>query len=800
MLSSAAFNSGVDITYSGTKIKENDNIAVTVTTYIPIANFDGTVTEAYFDTENIFGLAISNDSFNCITDYSWEDSYSVSGSFLKVESKFIDVVYQGEGNTFDYNICYNAGGTSVNVPLTCIIPYCEPSADKEEPEEKADVPSFTLDSVTSSEIKAGTASTVRVNLRSVGQGTVSTVAAMLVSSDTNVVVENIGEIRSYSLNPSFDFRISAPEAAAAGVYSLSLSVTVFDKQGDAAGNYTYTIPVTVTSDVNSSALTVKSYKTSKDTIRSGDSFDLTLTLENKCGIDLENIEVMLTGIDESKFVLDGGFSKQNVSIKDGKTGKVTFPLVACSGISAIRENIGIQAVYSVNPAKPDAVQTLDTSVIITCAPEGEKQELGKYDLVMTNYSVSSSAVAENTRFTLSVTLENTSKNKIENARLSILGLDGTKFAVNSGLTYEDFDISAGKSKTFSFQLVGCEGISSIREVIPIMIEYGSVSSEANVTVSCVPSQSQSGEDGVFAPNIIIESYDFGGEYVLAGQTFPLKVAVKNTSSSAVIENLKITVNGASNSLDGGVAYSPANSSNSFFYETLGCKDTTEIALDLLAKGDATPNSYPVEISFIYEYSTGGKHYQASPVTETITIPLQQEDRLTVNQPDYPNYTVNVGEMCYISTSLVNKGKSGVYNVSANIVGEGFDVSSGSSYYIGNIQSGSEEYYDAQITPNMEGEIKGEIVITYEDANGTEKEQRTPFSFTAMQFNYEEMYPMDDFYGDMGFVEEMPVEEGGGFPWIIVIIGGVVVAGIVITVVVIKKRKRKKELEDDDEDI
>ena len=159
-------------------------------------------------------------------------------------------------------------------------------------------------------------------------------------------------------------------------------------------------------------------------------------------------------------------------------------------------------------------------------------------------------------------------------------------------------------------------------------------------------------------------------------------------------------------------------------------------------------------------------------------------------------------MCYISTSLVNKGKSGVYNVTASVEGEGFNIDT-PSYYIGNINSGSEEYYDAQITPNTEGEIKGEIVITYEDANGTEKEQRAPFSFTAAQFNYDEMYgmefdtPIGEFDGMEG---EMP-PEGGGINIIAILIGGAVVISIVvIVVVVVIKKKRKKESEVDDEDI
>ena len=801
-LNGAAFNAGISLSKPGSaKVIEGDNVGVTVTTYIPIDNFAAGMTAEDFDTGNIFSISESNDSFDCLTNYSWEDSYSIVGSFLRIDSYFIDVIYLGKSNVFSYKVCYNAGGSSVSVPLTCTVPECVETVPEEEPEkEEVTTPSFTLAPGSSFSIKAGETKSINVGLKSVGRGYVSVVSAMLTSGTPDITVEDVGEKTSASLSPSFSFKIRASEAASAGVYTLTLNVNVFGKDGVAAGNYTYSLPVKVESNVNASALSIKSYKTSKQEIRSGDKFELSLTLENSCGIDLENIEVTLAGLDAAKFVLDGGFSKQTVSIKNGKTGKVTFPLVACEGISSVRESIGIQAVYNVNPAKPDAAQSLETSVIVTCVPESDKKEMGKHDLTMTDYSVSSPAVAENTRFTLSVTLKNSSESKIENARLNVLGLDGSKFAINSGLTYRDFNIEAGKTKTFTFEIVGCAGISSIREVIPLLIEYGTVSSEASVTIPCAPSETADGENGYFAPNIIIESYDFGGDFVTAGETFRLNVKLKNTSSSSVIENLKVTINGVPSTTDGTIAFSPANSSNSFFFETLAAKDISEISLDLLSKVDAVPNSYPLQLSFTYEYRSGGKRYQGSPVTETITIPLQQEDRLTVNQPEYPNYAVNVGEMCYISTSLVNKGKSGVYNVTATVEGEGFTLNE-KSYYIGNINSGSEEYYDVQLTPNMEGEITGEIVITYEDANGTEKEQRKPFSFTAMQFNYEEMYPTDDFFVDPGMTEPVPEVPAGGFNIIPLIIGAVVVIAVIVTIVIIvKKRKQKRELEDDDEDI
>lgn len=137
---------------------------------------------------------------------------------------------------------------------------------------------------------------------------------------------------------------------------------------------------------------------------------------------------------------------------------------------------------------------------------------------MTDYSISSGAVASGTKFTLRFTLANTSSADLS-GRVTLTDVNGTKFAVDSGLSYANFDIKAGKTQSFSFPLVGCEGITSIREVIPLEISFGEITTTAYTTVTCVPAPGASSGE-TFAPAIIIESYDFGGEYVTGGTTFP----------------------------------------------------------------------------------------------------------------------------------------------------------------------------------------------------------------------------------------------------------------------------------------
>lgn len=914
-LGSGAFSGGY--TCSNQNVEKGKSCTIYAVTYIPIENFDYSVTADDFGSCNIFAVTGNSDSFSFYTTNAWNYTYKLVGSFLCVTSEFGGVTYLGGDSNFTYNICYTSASNSVNLPITINIAEC-----KEVPEEEEVTAIFTLADSGSYSIKAGSEATVNIRLKSVNSGSFTSVNASLSSSDSSVVVKETGAKSSYSPSPSFSFRVSVPQTTPAGTYNLSLSTYVYGKDGTLASQESYTIPVMVTSDVVSSGLSVSGYKVSKEPVKAGESFSLSLTLENKCGLDLKDVKVSLDGLDSSKFVLDGGFSSksvnissgkketvtfplvacsgisnvresipvkaeykinpadastaqslstsvivecslediqqaissglvvssydisrepikpgesfklsltlenkcnvdlsdvkvslpgldsskfvldggfssQSVSIKAGKKGKVTFPLVACAGIASVRESIPVQAEYRIKPLDASSVQTLSTSVIAECAPEGEKQEVGKYDVTMTDYSFSSNAVMSGTKFKLNFTLKNSSDSDINGARVSVMELNGSKFAIDSGLTYANFDLKAGASKSFTFPLVGCDGISSIREVIPIEISFGQQTSTAYATVTCnVP---EGGSDGqTFAPAIIIESYDFGGEFVTGGNTFPLNLTIKNTGASSAIENLKVTIMGGAGNGDNGVAFSPANSSNSFFIETLPARSTTDIKIDLLPRADANPDSYPVIVTFDYEYIANGKRAKAETITETITIPLQQEDRFTINQPDYPE-SIGIGEMGYVSVSFINKGKSGVYNVTADIEGEGFEKSTG-AYYIGNVASGSEEYYDVQITPNMEGQVTAEIVVTYEDANGTQKEQRVPITMNVISYEWSDTGVDFEDPGMMG--EDMAMtEEEGNLTWLWFTIGGavVVIVAIIIIVAVVKKKKKKK-LESEDEDI
>ena len=189
---------------------------------------------------------------------------------------------------------------------------------------------------------------------------------------------------------------------------------------------------------------------------------------------------------------------------------------------------------------------------------------------------------------------------------------------------------------------------------------------------------------------------------------------------------------------------------------------------------------------------------ALTTTMPITVPIVQPERFEVSRTDFPE-VINMGEETYGSVSFVNKGKGTIYNVSAELRGEGFTTTEGNQF-VGNVASGTESSADFTISPTQAGSINAQLVITYENEQAEEKTITKDITFTVEEMSFEDP-------GMMPGMGDMPTEPTQtGMPlwaWAVIV---VLAAGVVATVVVIvrKKIKKRKEneklMEEDDEDI
>ena len=134
----------------------------------------------------------------------------------------------------------------------------------------------------------------------------------------------------------------------------------------------------------------------------------------------------------------------------------------------------------------------------------------------------------------------------------------------------------------------------------------------------------------------------------------------------------------------------------------------------------------------------------------------------------------------VSFSYYNTGKVTLNNLMIRIEG---DVETETrNTYIGNLESGSSDYYESNFIPTTIGKVPVSIIVSYDDASGESVEERRDFMLNVI-----EPMPMEDIMG----MEDMQGNTPNHKVLLISIVLGIIAIAAVIVVVTLVKRKKKK---------
>lgn len=301
------------------------------------------------------------------------------------------------------------------------------------------------------------------------------------------------------------------------------------------------------------------------------------------------------------------------------------------------------------------------------------------------------------------------------------------------------------------------------------------------------------EQGGKATALVVKSASYGSGDVTAGENFTLNASVLASNGTSGVENVTI-------SLKLPEEITVVSGSSYLFMGNMKPGATADASFQLTASAVAKAGSYNITIEVSGNSASDGTGLTASM---PITVPVVQPDRFEIANVNLPE-SLMVGQESYGTVSLVNKGKGSVYNVEAELTGEGFTVDEGSKKFIGNIASGSQNSQDFSITATQAGTITAQLVVTYEDEKANVKTLTRDVTMTVDEVNMGGGGMDDGMIGGGGM--EIPQETKKGLPvwgWIlIVLLVAAIIAVVVITVIKKKKARRNAAqlMEDDDEDI
>ncbi|MFZ5968803.1 MAG: COG1361 S-layer family protein [Bacillota bacterium] len=505
-----------------------------------------------------------------------------------------------------------------------------------------------------------------------------------------------------------------------------------------------------------------------NTLYSGKAKTVQFFIENTGDLTAKDVDVRLGGFSSDGLRLENTVDTQSIKLLEPKKIQmVPFKILADPDLESGTYTLDLFFTFK---DEYNQSYTKETKVYIPVEGSGSLES----NFAFENLVYPHQSVDTNSDFTISFDLKNTGDTDVKCVKVSADG--GSDILPKSMSVISVGALASGQSKHFDFVLFAKEGSETKNYPVKINVEYESgsgknkttqnISQYAGILVNNTKAQNGS-------PKLIVDHYQYGGEYVMAGQAFPLELSFWNTNRSHAVRNIKISI-----SSDEGT-FSPVDSSNSMFIAEIQPNSSIVRSITLKPKVDSSFKTYNVYADMEYEDGLGNKYTSK----EVIGIPIIQEIKLVTGQVEASteNY---VGSPTALSLDFYNVGRALIRNLVIRTEGD-FEAKD-STQFIGNLEPGKDNYYDASIIPDHAGTLQGKILFEYDDEVGTHYTVEKEFSVEVM----EQMEPpMMDPAMEM---EQGREGQSGSKKWGMILVGIGILGGFGF---ILYRKKRKKKAEE-----
>lgn len=587
-------------------------------------------------------------------------------------------------------------------------------------------------------------------------------------------------------NAVFEFDVDP--YASNGIYTFKLK---YDYSNTLGNTYSTSedIYIEIVNKNTPPKLTVSNITLNPQTVVPGEKVDLKFRVKNIGTLGAEDVRITLTGLRSDAFTVIGSTDvKYLTSIDAQKDSYVAYSLSSSGTIAGGNHLLEVKTEYK------DKKGTAFTEVNQIFLPVGRSSE-DKAAIGIENIIYPQSTLSSKNDFEISFDIVNNGDGIAENLK-AFLTYEKEIYP-KSANTIIINTLGKGERKKVSFKL------SPILDPLPatmpdnviktyligLNVEFNEKQGDPTAKSSALQYvdvnirsekslAEEEGGEGKSVPKIIIDKYSFEPSEIVAGQTFNLTMSFYNTNNTQDVGNVKVSV-----ASDDGT-FTPANSSSTFYIESIGAKGRIEKDIELLSKADAAPKSYTITVTFEYEDSKGTQ----LSAREVISIPVVQNPRLVTSDISMP-YETYVGQPMPVFLEFYNMGKATLYNLMVKTEGD-FDVQ-GAAYFVGNFEPGRSDMFDSTIVPNASGELKGAVVFSFEDAGGKQSEIRKEFTMNAIEMQFEK--PIDGMPPDEFPQEGMQEEKFYKKPAFLIGIGAALLVALIVFIIIRKRAKTRKEL-------
>lgn len=661
--------------------------------------------------------------------------------------------------------------------------------DNTDDNKPAGTPIISVISGNSYEIEPGSENKVAIRIRN----TSSSVAKSMVvipsvadAADNPLTIAVDGpsnSIGTVSANGerTINFIVKCDKSAATKTYGVNLKFTFLNNDGANFENSS-TIYFKLKNTSSTPVFNFANYKLNPSALSAGDSGTLTFDLINRGPLNMYNVVVSLENLDPTLVGVKGTNQKKFSNVHAGTRESLGFNITTNSDMSNGSYPITIKAAY--NDENGTALTYEEKYFVVVGSSSA-----GNADLRIESMKEPGGVYGVNQNFDVSFKLKNHGDAAAENIKISASEYgEGGNVVPKSNSMYSLKKLNPNQSADYKFTFAPTGNASSRNYTIEIKVEYKIGSKEysftqyagANVTN---PKKDEEDDDDKkeSKPKIIVSDYKCDPVIVMAGKNFDLTMTFLNTHYQKTVKNVKMYLTmveetSSENDKSGNV-FTPVNSSNTFYYDSIAPKKTVQKTMTLYTVPSAQPKTYTLTVNFEYEDESGNEY----TATELLGINVKQISQIDTSEIFIPD-TSETGMPISLYFDIYNTGKVDVSNLKVSLEGD-IDTQNKSTY-IGNCSPGDSSYYEGSFSVTNMGLNTFKLIISYNDPSGEEIVQEKEYTI-----NGTEPAPMED-SGDGSDMDmdntpsplSTKAKIGMG-------IGAVV--GIVIVVIIVKTVKKKK---------
>lgn len=515
-------------------------------------------------------------------------------------------------------------------------------------------------------------------------------------------------------------------------YPVVLNYTYFDEAGTKyTGNDTIYFKVKNTAAQPKFSFT--DLKLSPKSLNIGGTGQLTGRIFNEGYAEIYDAQLSLEELSADGISIGSGLNGKRIA-KIGPSSGVDFQfnLLASNDIKAGSHSVTLKLTYKDENGKEYEVK--QQYYVNVGGATG-----GRPALEIKNLTEPKGTYGVNQNFTIQFDLYNLGESEAQNVRVTAAGVGEGGVVPKSTSIKELKSLKAGDNKHFSFTFAGTAAAKSQNYPVEITVEYGTgtpttFKQYAGVNISN-PQAEANGEDGKKSkPKIIVSKYESDPLIVMAGKEFDLKMTLLNTHPQKAVKNIKmfltLSEETSSDTAKTGNIFTPVNSSNTFYFDSIGSKQTVDKSLRLFVVPDAQPKTYTLTVNFEYEDAAGNEY----TATELLGINVKQVTQLDIDEFELPPQA-EMGMPMTVSFGYFNTGKVALSNLMIKLEGD-IDTPNKNTF-IGNLDAGVSDYYEGSFTFTKKGKNKVTVIIAYNDTSGETIEVKREFEVEVTEPMMEE---------------------------------------------------------------